>query len=271
MPSANASHCCPSRLLVKCHHPIVKESLHLLGVLGRRVLCWHPGREYTTTAALLWPEPAPCGGARPASLNLLRRVALPRPLRPSTSRDEWARGAVLLHERHFSRRLLNHEEVLRQLRHSLPSVSVVNGSGSLRQQISTFRDARCQVGPHGAGLALMLFAPSPWFGTAEVTPGAYFVTVKGKGAEVAADPTTGFHFHLNRNRDCKGSHTVTAPRAFCAHCTLSLLCGRQSHEPRCGPPLAQCMLPWPRRHTRHGARVDHRGGRDGQRRPHRCA
>ena len=67
--------CCSPRVLVKCHSLLVKESLHLLGILGRRVLCWHPGRKYTTTVALLWPDSSPCGGAKATALRSLRRDA----------------------------------------------------------------------------------------------------------------------------------------------------------------------------------------------------
>lgn len=68
----------------------------------------------------------------------------------------------------------------------------------LREQIRLFRGASCQVGPHGAGMALMLFAPQS-FGTAEVGPGAYFVSIRGKPG--ARDVASGRSLHLNRGRN----------------------------------------------------------------------
>ena len=94
---------------------------------------------------------------------------------------------------------MDHEGVLARLvavfgKHA---VQVVDGSGTLEQQVRRYRGARCQVGPHGAGLAMMLFAPDA-FGTAEVTPGAYFVSIKGKPG------VDGTNMHLNRNRNRTG-------------------------------------------------------------------
>lgn len=45
----------------------------------------------------------------------------------------------------------------------------------------------------------MLFAPSPWFGTVEVTPGAYFVRIRGK---------PGMHLNRDHNRISNRSSRV---------------------------------------------------------------
>ena len=55
-----------------------------------------------------------------------------------------------------------------------------SGEGmSVQKQVELYRSARCQVGPHGAGLVHMIFAPTN-FGTAEVTPGDYNPEEPGK-------------------------------------------------------------------------------------------
>lgn len=178
--SSKGSSSASARLLVSCKTRLVKETLSLLGVdVSRAVLCWRAGHAYHTTAELLWPQSAPCGGARPFALRALRRVALPPHLRPVRNLAEvYSSGAVLVHHRQGMRRLRNHDELLSALHNTptltSPALTVLsggNGTVTLREQITIFRGARCQVGPHGAGMALMVFAPTPWFGTAEVTPG----------------------------------------------------------------------------------------------------
>ena len=202
------------RLLVSCKGPVLRESLALLGVDRSRVLCWRFGRVYTTPL-LIWPPPAPCGGAKEAALRSLRFAALPASLRPVDvgARDDNGRiihasGPIILHKRDGTRQLTNHDKVLHALRSSsrhqlggAPIVELAGGSNrTLRDQIELFRGARCQVGPHGAGMALMLFAPERVFGTAEVTPGAYFVSIRGKPG-TRLDVHSGQSLHLNRNRN----------------------------------------------------------------------
>ena len=127
---------------------------------------------------------------------------------------------MIVHQRLQQRRLLNHDAMLLALRQSPsvggPHMRVLRGDGnlSLREQVELFRGARCQIGPHGAGMALMLFAPSPSFGTVEVAPGAYFVAIRGKPGDHATDVASGLSLHLNRGRNRTSkwiSHT--APNA----------------------------------------------------------
>jgi len=244
-------------LLVSCKTRLVKETLALLGVdVHRSVLCWKLGHTYRTTASLLWPAASPCGGARQPALRALRRVVLPPALRPARFATEvYASGRVLLHERTSTRRLTNHAELLRALserrlprpaaetaanggdgagtalaraqasgisgkeRTLAPFLTVLSGNGStpLRAQIELFRSARCQIGPHGAGMALMLFAPAPWFGTAEVSPGSYFVSLRGRPGE-----------HLNRHRN-RTSKWVINPKPNACYRGLAATMG-QRHE-----------------------------------------
>jgi len=177
----------PVRLLVSCKSRYARESIELLGLPSSAVLCRRDKVTYSTAKQLLWPLPSPCGGVRLAALRSLR-TALPPPLRPAQT---GVLGTVLVHKRQQHRRLTNHDEVVFALREALPAMlREFDGVGSLRDQITAFRGARCQVGPHGAGLSLMVFAPAD-FGTAEVSPGAYFVRLAGK---------PGLHLNRNRNR-----------------------------------------------------------------------
>ena len=186
-------------LLTSCKGGLAKGSLALVGVSERQVVCWRPGRTYRSGSDLLWPEPSPCGGVRHAAAQMLRQRALLRPLRPLRHLPPvGAPDSVLLYQRHRHRRLVDHDGTLTSLvgAYGQSTVHVVDGSGALHEQVSLYRRARCQVGPHGAGLAMMLFAPNG-FGTAEVTPGAYFVAIKGK-------PGFDGNMHLNRNRNRTG-------------------------------------------------------------------
>ena len=191
-----------ARLLTSCKGSTAKNSLPLIGVSERQVVCWRPGRVYTSSGDLLWPESSPCGGAmRPAAL-ILRRSSLLPPFRPLPQPAlPGARDTVLLYRRHTTRRLVNHAAVQLLLSQAFSGIAlrVVDGSETLQVQVGLYKKARCQVGPHGAGLALMMFAPDT-FATAEVTPGSYFVTIKGKAGE---SPGAG-NLHLNRNRNRTG-------------------------------------------------------------------
>ncbi|KAL3910032.1 MAG: hypothetical protein SGPRY_009211 [Prymnesium sp.] len=187
-----------ARLLTSCKGGLAKASLPLLGIPARQVVCWHQGRSYRSSHYLLWPEPSPCGGVTSSAAQALRRRALLPSYRPLQFSQKSAPHSVLLHRRHRHRRLLQHDSILSQLQGSYgrASVQVVNDSASLLTQVGLFRGARCQVGPHGAGLAMMLFAPDS-FATAEISPGAYFVSVKDKPGMI------GF-VHLNRYRNRTG-------------------------------------------------------------------
>ena len=131
------------RLLVSCKGRVVRESLTLLGIDRSRVLCWRPGRVYSTKppATVIWAPPAPCGGAQQSAVRMLRERALLRPWRPLTSaRAMYARGHVILHRRDVgTRRLTNHAAVLSAVR-AAPSLrglpmAILNGSGSLASQV----------------------------------------------------------------------------------------------------------------------------------------
>lgn len=250
------------RLLVSCKGKPIRESLALLGVDRSRVLCWRPGREYSTRAHLLWPSPAPCGGARRTPLRLLRTAIMPPMWRPlgagaatassgSTSLPHpllYSHGAIVLHRRLGTRKLANHAAIESALR-AFPGLSsssssstatatsplgnaaavpltVLNGSEGLRAQVAAVRASRCQIGPHGAGFALMVFAPAPWFGTGEITPGAYFVSIAGKPG--VRDPTTGYSLHLNRGRN-RTSKWVSHPTPNACYKGLSATLGMR-HE-----------------------------------------
>ena len=75
-------------------------------------------------------------------------------------------------------------------------------------------------------MALMMFAPSPWFGTAEVTPGAYFVQIRGKAG--ARDVASGLSLHLNRHRN-RTSRWVSHPTPNACYRGLAATLGMR-HE-----------------------------------------
>ena len=77
-------------LLVPCKGAHVRESLALLGVHEQRVLCFQPNRVYRTGSALLWPQPATCGGVRAPVAALLRHRVVRRELRPVADPQEVA-------------------------------------------------------------------------------------------------------------------------------------------------------------------------------------
>lgn len=205
------------QVLVSCKGTYVKESLGLLGVEEQRVVCFKPGRVYRTTSTLFWPQAVLCGGVRAGAAAMLRHTAIRPELRPIANAWEIEhRGKVIVHRRLTrSRALLNHERVIEVLRLQ-PSlrdalVELDSGSGrarggkstTLRSQVELFRGARCQIGPHGISLAFMLFAPSPGFGTAEVTPGAYFIVATDTSIRSVPAPPGGpgrTSLYVNRNR-----------------------------------------------------------------------
>ena len=155
----------------------INETLKILGVPRSQVLCYAEGRVYRNMREAVWPSPTPCGSTQVTPMRKMLTM-LPRDLAP-THHD----NTVLLYKRPDTRRLLNHNEVHAALKKETSregwlagkrraSLRIVDGSGTLDQQIKVFRSSRCLVGPHGAGMVMMLFAPQS-FGTAEVSPGEY--------------------------------------------------------------------------------------------------
>ena len=155
----------------------INETLKILGVPRSQVLCYAEGRVYRNMREAVWPSPTPCGSTQVTPMRKMLTM-LPRDLAP-THHD----NTVLLYKRPDTRRLLNHNEVYAALKKETSregwlvgkrraSLRIVDGSGTLDQQIKVFRSSRCLVGPHGAGMVMMLFAPQS-FGTAEVSPGEY--------------------------------------------------------------------------------------------------
>jgi hypothetical protein len=154
----------------------INETLKILGVPRSQVLCYAEGRVYRNMREAVWPSPSPCGSTQVTPMRKMLTM-LPRDLAP-THHD----NTVLLYKRPDTRRLLNHNEVHAALKKETSrwpavgkrraSLRIVDGSGTLDQQIKVFRSSRCLVGPHGAGMVMMLFAPQS-FGTAEVSPGEY--------------------------------------------------------------------------------------------------
>lgn len=154
----------------------INETLKILGVPRSQVLCYAEGRVYRNMREAVWPSPSPCGSTQVTPMRKML-TTLPVDLRPIHHDN-----TVLLYKRPETRRLLNHDDVhaaLSKETRKWPAVNkrrtslqVVDGTGSLTEQIQIFRSARCLVGPHGAGMVMMLFAPQS-FGTAEVSPGEY--------------------------------------------------------------------------------------------------
>ena len=214
------------RLLVSCKGAHVKESLALLGIHEKRVVCFERNHVYRTTTTLLWPQ-AVCGGVRAPTAVMLRKAMHPE-LRPVTDlREVMQSGKVIVHRsRAHSRALVNHGHVMTalraepSLRTALQELAGSGGSGgagtisstSLRSQVELFRGARCQVGPHNARMALMLFAPSPWFGTAEISPGAYFVAINSNDKPRAQGGGISIHINRHPNHPNHTSQWISSPR-----------------------------------------------------------
>lgn len=171
----------PSRLVVDCtmpdgnESPFVRETLQLLGLTDEQIVCREDGLSYRTSGSdstLLSPPETSCGTTQSKGASLLRRHVLPPSMRPASSPNR----RVVLYKRSGTRELTTHEGVLHALRAQYSDDEVIEMSGgeiSMHEQVKTYATARCQVGPHGAGLVLMMFAPDN-FGTAEVTPGNYW-------------------------------------------------------------------------------------------------
>jgi len=128
------------------------------------VLCFAEGSVYHNMREAVWPSPTPCGSTQVTPMRKMLTM-LPRDLAP-THHD----NTVLLYKRPDTRRLLNHNEVHAALKKETSregwlvgkrraSLRIVDGSGTLDQQIKVFRSSRCLVGPHGAGMVMMLFGP----------------------------------------------------------------------------------------------------------------
>ena len=163
--------------------PLSLQTFEMLGIQREQLLCHRRGAVYVNASEVVWPSPTPCGSTQVAPMKRMLRH-LPAELRPSPLRQH---GRVLLYKRPESRKLTNHDEVLLALRGEVrrwgdagalgastpaPWVQTFDGAGSVREQVELFATARCLVGPHGAGMVLMIYAPSS-YGTAEVSPGDY--------------------------------------------------------------------------------------------------
>lgn len=173
-----------TQLLIDCgegrteppDHGYMNATLDILGVPRSQVTCYEEGTVYLNLREAVWPSPTPCGSTQVTPMRKML-AKLPMPLRPVPHDN-----TVLLYKRPGTRRLLNHDDIESALTHETKqwpkidhkraSLEVFDGSGSLQQQIKLFHKARCLVGPHGAGMVMMLFAPAT-FGTAEVSPGEY--------------------------------------------------------------------------------------------------
>jgi len=163
--------------------PLSLQTFEMLGIQREQLLCHRRGAVYVNASEVVWPSPTPCGSTQVAPMKRMLRH-LPAELRPSPLRQH---GRVLLYKRPESRKLTNHDEVLLALRGEVrrwgdagalgastpaPWVQTFDGAGSVREQAELFATARCMVGPHGAGMVLMIYAPTS-YGTAEVSPGDY--------------------------------------------------------------------------------------------------
>lgn len=154
----------------------INETLKILGVPRSQVVCYAEGKVYRNMREAVWPSPSPCGSTQVTPMRKMLTM-LPTDLAPIHHDN-----TVLLYKRPDTRRLLNHNDVHAALKKETSrwpavgkrraSLQIVDGSGSLNDQIKVFRSSRCLVGPHGAGMVMMLFAPQS-FGTAEVSPGEY--------------------------------------------------------------------------------------------------
>ena len=230
----------PARLVVDCamengqSSPFVRETLQLLGLTDEQIVCREDKLAYRTKhgrGTLLSPPETPCGNTQARGASLLRSRVLPPSLRPASSSTQ----RVVLYKRSGIRELTTHEDVLKALRAQYADHEIVEVSGgeiSMREQLETYATARCQVGPHGAGLVLMMFAPDD-FGTAEVTPGNYWASLNGdaqpNGCFKGVALTLGQRHEWLLVEDATAESTLTAEPADVVQLAAKV-CGASSEE-----------------------------------------
>lgn len=181
-----------SKLLVDCdQHGLVVHLLKLVKVPLAQIRCRTPKAALTSLREVFFPAATPCGSTQGA-LAMRFRAGLPPGIQPVMGESIKSIRRVILYKRRGmpTRQLTNHDALSKalQARSSVPVVEH-DGYGTLEQQLAQFHTARCQVGPHGAALVMMMFAPSD-FGTAEVSPGAYFAVSKKSSATELAPGTS---------------------------------------------------------------------------------
>ncbi|KAJ4456279.1 hypothetical protein PAPYR_8577 [Paratrimastix pyriformis] len=139
-----------------------QEYIDLLGLASQTrnlPLSWrHP---VIFASEMLVPAPIPCGSTVPRLLARLRDVLFARMAeRGLLDPGDQRRGEIVVIKRTGPREVTNHAEVMQALRREFGGRYRVTefGSAPLAEAINTFRHARLIAGPHGAGLANMIFA-----------------------------------------------------------------------------------------------------------------
>lgn len=169
-----------SKILIACDSsgkpsPFMVQSVAMLGVAHERLVCaesskdgvFRPETTCYTANTFVWPSAVDCSGL---SVEIAGRLRGRPAFSPTPSRG----NTVLFQVRSDYRRLANHDAVFAATKVALAPKRGLNvreidsAKLSFKDQVDAYRRARCQVGPHGAGMSLMLFAPND-FGTAEIS------------------------------------------------------------------------------------------------------
>jgi hypothetical protein len=135
----------------------------LLGLSSNQT--WMPygfqnGKTYIVKR-LLVPTGTPCGEAQPKAVVELRKAMASTGILPARSPDPTQRkggNMMVLLQKRTSRRILNHEELLRALQAEFPIVREFQGTESVEDTIALHNAADVIIGPHGSGLANLVFS-----------------------------------------------------------------------------------------------------------------
>jgi capsular polysaccharide biosynthesis protein len=169
--------------------PFKRATLRACGIADERVV-WLPDFAAARAERLLVPRdcraiPHPAHKAAPWALDFLRsRVGLAAPLGRPTPRKLYVSRADAA-----GRRVLNEDAVMRVLA-PLGYHSVTLSGRSVAEQAALFAGASRVVGPHGAGLTNIVFAP-PGARLLEILPRSYgtpafYLLAAGGGVEYAS-------------------------------------------------------------------------------------
>lgn len=142
----------PLLLPPECSDPFVRESLEMLGIEARWLV---KGQRAFVKNLVLHDLLAPTGHLHPPTLARVRDHLL----REAPESKQLSPRRIFLTRKKAQRRRLVNEEELSSLLEQAGFTIVTMENHSLREQIAMVRHAEVLAGPHGAGLANMLFLP----------------------------------------------------------------------------------------------------------------
>ncbi|SPQ99955.1 unnamed protein product (mitochondrion) [Plasmodiophora brassicae] len=148
------------------------ELFDLIGIDRSRLIVKGEGDNFFVET-LLVPTPTACGRAsRPAlkALKALIRAGFVKKHGEPT-RDP-GRRVIVVQRREGARALLNHDDLVERLRKEFPraQIGVFQHNDNLEAAIRKHFHADLIIGPHGAGISNVMFAPAKDFGFIEIHP-----------------------------------------------------------------------------------------------------